>query len=222
MTSLVSSVRSYRSLLGTSSFFLFFFMYECTDKARLFCMVGWMIVLLDCSWAFTCSEVCFRPAGGEPVNWRGLPTMEMQFLRATVKLPPENVLIGSAWRSSLIPLACEMFEFLGTRHWDRSGLCMICRRWPLVCRHVLVEHCRLQLPSLSMVKIMFFTVMVKNNVEQWCVYPFFFLEKEHKLLQIIECGNMRAQWKCLSEEYKHHETTRTTTIAKGTVFDMAI
>lgn len=25
------------------------------------------------------------------MNWRGLPTMEMQFLRATVKLPPENV-----------------------------------------------------------------------------------------------------------------------------------
>ncbi|WVZ88393.1 hypothetical protein U9M48_034920 [Paspalum notatum var. saurae] len=37
-------------------------------------------------------KVCFRPAaGGEPVNWRGLPTVEMQFLRATLKLPPENV-----------------------------------------------------------------------------------------------------------------------------------
>nr|CAB3463103.1 unnamed protein product [Digitaria exilis] len=34
---------------------------------------------------------CFRPASGEPVNWRGLPAVEMQFLRATLRLPPENV-----------------------------------------------------------------------------------------------------------------------------------
>jgi hypothetical protein len=36
-------------------------------------------------------KVCFRPAGGGPVNWRGLPAMEMRFLGATVNLPPENV-----------------------------------------------------------------------------------------------------------------------------------
>jgi hypothetical protein len=38
-------------------------------------------------------KVCFRPAaaGGEPVNWRGLPAVEVQFLRAALKLPPENV-----------------------------------------------------------------------------------------------------------------------------------
>ncbi|RCV36528.1 hypothetical protein SETIT_7G325800v2 [Setaria italica] len=36
-------------------------------------------------------KVCFKPAGGEPVNWRGLPAVEMQFLRAALKLPPENV-----------------------------------------------------------------------------------------------------------------------------------
>ncbi|KAJ1280355.1 hypothetical protein BS78_04G225900 [Paspalum vaginatum] len=36
-------------------------------------------------------KVCFRSAGGEPVNWMGLPTVEMQFPRATLKLPPDNV-----------------------------------------------------------------------------------------------------------------------------------
>ncbi|XP_062203134.1 uncharacterized protein LOC133905394 [Phragmites australis] len=36
-------------------------------------------------------KVCFRSAGGEPVNWRGLPTVEMKFIRATLTLPPENV-----------------------------------------------------------------------------------------------------------------------------------
>ena len=36
-------------------------------------------------------KVCFRPAGGEPVNWRSLPTVQMQLLRATLELPPENV-----------------------------------------------------------------------------------------------------------------------------------
>ncbi|CAL4896855.1 unnamed protein product [Urochloa decumbens] len=38
-------------------------------------------------------KVCFRPfQGSEPaVTWRDFPTVEMQFLRATLKLPPENV-----------------------------------------------------------------------------------------------------------------------------------
>ncbi|CAN6335490.1 unnamed protein product [Urochloa humidicola] len=34
--------------------------------------------------------VCFTSAGGT-VNWRDLPTVEMKFIRATLKLPPENV-----------------------------------------------------------------------------------------------------------------------------------
>lgn len=34
---------------------------------------------------------CFTSAGGKAVNWRDLPTVEMKFIRATLKLPPENV-----------------------------------------------------------------------------------------------------------------------------------
>jgi hypothetical protein len=69
-------------------------------------------------------KVCFRPAaaGCEPVNWRGLPAVEVQFLTPLlIGCSTSSLLIGCAWRSSLTPLACEMFGFLGIGRSDRSG-----------------------------------------------------------------------------------------------------
>ena len=72
-------------------------------------------------------------------------------------------------------------------------------------------------------KIMFFMAMVKNNVEQWveqwCVYPFFSKRKG-----ISYSKSSVAKWEHNENVSvrNHYKITRTTTIAKGTVADMAI
>ncbi|CAN6325854.1 unnamed protein product [Urochloa humidicola] len=53
-------------------------------------------------------KVCFRPLeGSEPVSPRDLPTVEMQFLKATLKLPPENVFHFHQQSADRICLAFE-------------------------------------------------------------------------------------------------------------------